>query len=178
MTRTVIAIADDTLRESVIRILGKNGIDIRTACRSGQEAVRAVKRMDGGVVICSAHLSDMNVDELADVLQGAALFLVLARPRDLDFCEHEDLFRIPLPIRSGELVGCVRILLQLDEHSSASQIPKRTDEDQEVIARAKGLLMDKNGMAEEQAYRFIQRRSMETSTPMPKVAEMIMAALE
>ncbi len=177
MTRTVIAIADDTLRESVIRILGKNGIDIRTACCSGYEAVRAIRRMDGGVVICSARLTDMTADELAEILGTSALLMVLARPRDLDFCEYEELFRIPLPIHSGELVGCVRILLQLDEHKSSADIPKRSAEDQAVISEAKQVLIEKNGMTEDQAYRFIQKRSMETSTPMPEISKMILSAL-
>lgn len=37
--------------------------------------------------------------------------------------------------------------------------------------------MEKNSMTEDQAYRFIQKRSMETSTPMPDVAQMILTAL-
>ena len=37
--------------------------------------------------------------------------------------------------------------------------------------------VEENGMTEDQAYRFIQKRSMETSTPMPDVAKMILTAL-
>ncbi|MDO4619151.1 MAG: response regulator [Lachnospiraceae bacterium] len=177
MIRTIVAIADDALRDSIIRILQKNGIEVRISCRSGQEALRAVNRMDGGVVICSARLTDMTADELADTLGTDALFLVLARPSELDYCENENLFRVPLPVHSGELIGGVRILLQLDEHSVAARLPKRTDEDKAVITQAKEVLMDKNEMTEEQAYRFIQKRSMETSTPMPDVAKMILTAL-
>ena len=177
MVRTVLAIADEALSESISRIMVKNGIEVRVTCRSGQEAVRAVKRMDGGIVICSARLTDMTADELAETIGKDALFLVLARPHDLDYCDNEDMFRIPLPIRSGELVGCLRILLQLDEHAAAAKIPRRTDEDKEVILQAKQTLIEKNEMTEDQAYRFIQKRSMETSTPMAEVAKMILSAL-
>lgn len=177
MVRTIVAIADDALRDSIIRILRRSGIDVRISCRSGQETVRAVRRMDGGVVICSARLTDMTADELADTLGRSALFLVLARPSELDYCENEALFRVPLPVHSGELIGGVRILMQLDDHVTQARIPKRSDEEKELITQAKEILMEKNDMTEDQAYRFIQKRSMETSTPMPDVAKMILTAL-
>lgn len=177
MDRIVLAIADDQLRETILKILRKNGVEVRISCRSGQEALRAVHRMDGGVVISSARLTDMTADELAETLGGNALMLVLARPSELDFCENESLFRVPLPVHSGELLGGVRILLQLDEHSAAARVPKRSEEDRKIITEAKELLIEKNEMTEDEAYRFIQKRSMETSTPMPEVARMIYAAL-
>ncbi len=177
MIRTVIAIADDSLRESVLRLLRKSGIDVRVVCRSGREALRSLRRMDGGIVICSAKLPDMTADDLAELLGSDALVLVLARPSELDYCENGDLFRVPLPIRSGELIGCVRILIQLDERQAAGRAPKRTEEENSVISKAKELLMEANGMTEDQAYRFLQKRSMETSSPMAEVAAMILEAL-
>lgn len=177
MDRTILAIADDQLRDSILKMLRRNGIEVRVACRSGQEVLRAVRRLDGGVVISSARLLDMTADELAYSLDGGALMMVLARPSELDYCENESIFRVPLPVHSGELLGGVRILLQLDEHSTASRIPKRSEEDKAVITEAKELLMEKNGMTEDEGYRFIQKRSMETSTPMAEVARMILEAL-
>ena len=67
--------------------------------------------------------------------------------------------------------------MQLDERIVAASVPKRTEEEKQVITTAKELLMEKNSMTEDQAYRFIQKRSMETSTPMPDVAQMILTAL-
>lgn len=177
MVRTILAIQDAALSESIARILARSGIEIRLVCRSGQEAIRAVRRMGGGIVICSSRLTDMTADELAETIGSDGLFLVLAKTHDLDYLNNENMFRVPLPVKSGELVGCLRILLQLDEHAALAKIPRRTDEDKELINQAKLTLISKNDMTEDQAYRFIQKRSMETSTPMAEVAKMILSAL-
>ena len=177
MIRTVIAMADDQLRESVERILLRSGIEIRSSCRSGKEAIRAVRRMDGGIVICSARLTDMTADDLAGDLGDSALLLILSHPNESHLAKQDGLFRLHTPVRSGELIGCVRILLQLDEQRAAAQLPKRSNEDKAIIEKAKQMLMEKNEITEEEAHRFIQKRSMETSTPMQEVSEMILTAL-
>ncbi|MGB9797239.1 MAG: ANTAR domain-containing protein [bacterium] len=46
------------------------------------------------------------------------------------------------------------------------------------MERAKGLLMKHLGISEEDAYRYLQRRSMEYRKPMKEVAEAIIIALE
>ena len=162
MTRIVIAIANETLRESIAGMLQRNGIEIRNVCQSGREAIRAIKRMGGGVVILSARLTDMTADEFVDLLYDDAQYLLLARPTEMENCVSDRF---------------VRILMQLDERIVAASVPKRTEEEKQVITTAKELLMEKNSMTEDQAYRFIQKRSMETSTPMPDVAQMILTAL-
>ena len=177
MTRIVIAIANETLRESIAGMLQRNGIEIRNVCQSGREAIRAIKRMGGGVVILSARLTDMTADEFVDLLYDDEQYLLLARPTEMENCVSDRFFRVALPVHSGELLGCVRILMQLDERIVAASVPKRTEEEKQVITTAKELLMEKNSMTEDQAYRFIQKRSMETSTPMPDVAQMILTAL-
>ena len=68
----------------------------------------------------------------------------------------------------------MRILLQLDERRDRAGVPERSDEDKEVIIEAKEYLMQHNEMTEEQAHRFLQKRSMETSTPMADVAKLVL----
>ncbi len=175
MTRTIVAIQNDALRQNIVGILQKNGIEVRHTCSSGRDAIRTIKRMDGGVIICSTRLYDMTADQLADTLKKEAFFLCLGKPIDLDFCENEDLFKVSLPVRSGELIGSLNILLQLDERAVEKRIPHRSSADQHIIKEAKSLLMYQQEMTEDQAYRFIQKRSMESSTPMTDVARMIIS---
>ncbi len=178
MIRTVVAIQNDALRQSIVGILQKNGIEVRITCSSGREAIRAVKRMDGGVIVCSARLHDMTADSLADALRKEAFFLCVGKPGELDYCENEDLFKVPLPVRSGELIGALNILLQLDERAIEKRIPHRSEAEKHVIKEAKDLLMYQQEMSEDQAYRFIQKRSMETSTPMTEVAQLILNSMQ
>jgi response regulator NasT len=49
-------------------------------------------------------------------------------------------------------------------------VPTRSSEDKQMIAKAKELLMSRNCMTEEQAHRFIQKRSMDTGAKMIQTA--------
>ncbi len=178
MTRTVVAFENEASRSGICEMLEKNGINVRYTCRTGLEAIRAIKKMGGGVVVCGYKLADMTAEQLADDLQELATFLVIGKPHNLDFYENEDIFKLPLPIRIGELVGSVNMLIQLDEKKLRRSHPRRSAEDDRLITMAKQLLMSRNDMSEDQAYRFIQRKSMETSSKMTETARLILQALD
>lgn len=50
---------------------------------------------------------------------------------------------------------------------------KETLETRKLIERAKGILMKQKGMSEEEAYRFLQKKSMDTGKPMKEIASAI-----
>ena len=51
---------------------------------------------------------------------------------------------------------------------------KRSSADQGVINQAKSLLMEKNGLTEEEAHRYLQKRSMDNGTNMVETAYMVL----
>ena len=55
-----------------------------------------------------------------------------------------------------------------------SKSKKRSREDQEYIDKAKKLLMEKNQMTEQEAFRYIQKSSMDSCTNMVETAQMIL----
>ena len=52
--------------------------------------------------------------------------------------------------------------------------PRRSDEERSVISEAKAVLMGRNGMTEEQAHRFLQKRSMDTGAKLIQTAQMVL----
>ena len=59
------------------------------------------------------------------------------------------------------------------------QRPKvRSEEDQKVIQKAKELLMDRNGLSEEEPHRYIQKRSMDNGTELVEVSQMILSLMQ
>ena len=59
------------------------------------------------------------------------------------------------------------------------QRPKiRSDEEQQTINRAKALLMDRNDMTEDEAHKYIQRRSMENGTGLVEISHMILSLMQ
>ena len=58
------------------------------------------------------------------------------------------------------------------------QKPKeRSKEEVLQIGRAKALLMERNNMTEEEAHRYIQKRSMDNATGLTETAQMILSLM-
>ena len=67
------------------------------------------------------------------------------------------------------------MLMQLERRirKERSKPKKRNQEEQEYIDRAKKILMERNNMTEPEAFRYIQKCSMDSSTNMVETAQMI-----
>ena len=57
---------------------------------------------------------------------------------------------------------------------AAAQIPQRTEEERQLIAKAKELLMESRGFTEAEAHKYLQKRSMETGTKLSETARQIL----
>jgi hypothetical protein len=66
----------------------------------------------------------------------------------------------------------------IDASLRTSQALDRARMVREVVDRAKGLLMAQEGFSEPEAFRRLQKTSMDTRTPMVKVAEAVLLADE
>ena len=58
------------------------------------------------------------------------------------------------------------------------QPKQRTEEEKEIINNAKALIMVRNGMTEEEAHKYIQKRSMDNGVDIVETAQMILSLLE
>lgn len=56
--------------------------------------------------------------------------------------------------------------------------PRRSDEEVDLINRAKGLLISRCSLSEMQAHRCLQKISMETSRPMTEIAQQVVDILD
>lgn len=170
MVRTIVALNDETLAQSMVQALIHRGINVRYRCLTGAEVLRAVKDMGGGVVICSFKLRDMSAAELANRLDGRALMLVLGKGSQLALCDHDDLFTMTVPVRTSEFIGAVHMLLQMDSMRAAHTIPKRSDDARALIDKAKAWLIDNQHMSEPEAHHYLQQHSMRAGIPMEEIA--------
>lgn len=178
MAGIVVAISNVSLREKISGIFEKNGVRVGLSCRTGAEAIRYINRAGGGVIVCTPHLVDMTADMLCDSLGKSAFFLVIGKADELNFCENETVFKRSLPTSGAELCGSVRILIELDSRRGHDHKPYRSKEENDLIIRAKELVMAQNNFTEDQAYRFLQKQSMETSTPLVEVAKIFIKELD
>lgn len=173
MNHILVAFAGEKTRQRMTDIFESTGIRVSAACSSGAEILRWCSRMSGGVVLCGYKLMDMMADELYENLPRGFSMLLLATQMELESCYHPEICKLSAPVQQSELVDSVRMLLDQGGVEPAP-VPKRSTEDKLLITRAKELLMSRNCMTEEQAHRFIQKRSMDTGAKMVQTAMKIL----
>ena len=92
----------------------------------------------------------------------------------LDLCQNEDIFKLSSPVSKGDLIASVRMLLQVGHRLERFIKPRRSEEEQAIIRQAKEVLMERHGMTEAQAHRFLQKRSMDSGAKLIQTAQMVL----
>lgn len=144
-------------------------------CDTGAEVLRVANDRDYGVVICTKQLRDMSYTEMADMLPRYFGTIVLTKDASLEMA-NGNMVRLMLPFQSRDLIDTIYMLTQDFNRrlKKKSEPPKRSVEDKKIIDRAKGILMDRNGMSEPEAFRYIQKNSMDYGRKLIESAQMIL----
>ena len=142
-------------------------------CTIGSDVLRKVEDMDVSVVVCVRRLSDMGYEELSGLLPPHVKMLLLTKDPDL-VPFSEEIVKLLMPFRSADLVSSLRTLLSYEYYPRKKKKPVRSPEEQRLIDRAKAILMERNDMTEPEAFRFIQKSSMDTGRTLVESAQMIL----
>lgn len=157
-------------------ILKRRGLETAVICTTGSTVLSQIQQLDSGVVICGNRLSDMHYTRLAEYLPEFFEMLLIASAATIDNCPS-GLMTLTFPIRPADLVGTVEMMLtqQARKIKKRKAAPKkRTEQEQNYINNAKWLLMERNNMTEQEAFRYIQKCSMDSGTNMVESAQMIL----
>lgn len=173
MDRIVVAFANEEAQRRILRLLESGGYSPAACCAAGAEVIRTVRKLGSAIVICGFKLRDMTAADLAADLRRTAVLLAVSSAVNLDFCEGENLYKLPTPVRRSDFFATLDLLRQFEEKHLRHPPPKRREADQQLIQRAKELLMDVNRMTEAEAHRFLQKRSMDAGLKMVETAQLI-----
>lgn len=176
METIIVAFESQDSISHICKMLDHGGLSANLVCRSGAEAIRAAKKTRGSIIVCGYKLCDMTADTLAYTLGESAMVLVVARPAYLDLCEDESIFKLAMPVSKSDLLASLNMLRQFYHKHLRISLPKYNNERQVLINRAKEILMDKNHMTEEQAHKFIQKKSMDSGSRLEDTARLIIGA--
>ena len=177
MTQTVIVAFENDGNSAKIReILESEGEFACLVCRSAAEVKRTVHKQHRCIIVCGFKLADETCEDLFHDLSGGCFMLMVGPQARLELSENEGIFKLQTPIRRGELLASVRMLVQFQRYIPREKGPaKRGEEEQQLIARAKAVLMDRHGMTEEQAHRFLQKQSMDNGAKLTDTARLVLA---
>ena len=130
-------------------------------------------------IACGHRLPDMNYLDLSECLPRDFEMLLLASARVI--CEvPSSILSVEMPIKSGDLVNTVSMILMQQDRKRRKEKKKpklRSEKEQNYISNAKMMLMQRNHLNEEDAYRYIQKSSMDSGTNMVETAQMLLMLL-
>jgi response regulator NasT len=190
MERTRVIIADD---ESIVRtdlkeMLTSLGYLVVGEVGDGRSAVNLARELKPDVVIMDIKMPDMDGIQAAKVLteeQVAPVILLTAYGQKelVDRAKEAGVVGyLVKPFRETDLAPAIEIATS---RFKEFQIVKQEVEDlqnaletRKLVDRAKGILMDSQGLSENEAFRKIQKMSMNTRKAMKEVAEAIILAKE
>ena len=140
-------------------------------CRSAAQVKRAVGELRLDLVVCGFKLADESGEALYGDLPQRCTMLMVGPQAQLDLCEAAGIFKLPTPIHRAELLTAARLLAQLSRSREAPV--RRSEEETALVERAKSVLME-GGMTEDQAHRFLQKRSMDRRAHMADTARQVL----
>ena len=188
MDRTRIIIADD---ESLIRMDLKEmllNLDYLVVGEVGDglSALNLARELKPDVVIMDIKMPDMDGIEAAKILteEHIAPVILLTAYSQKDLVERAKeagvVGYMVKPFRESDLVPAIEVALaRFKEFEAMHQEIDDLQlalETRKLVDRAKGILMDSQGLSEAEAFRKIQKMSMNTRKPMKEVAEAIILA--
>lgn len=176
MSVIIVALPKIEDAKRVRRVLSGHGFENVAVCGTGSAALLEANNGNRGLIICSCRLPDMHYTELLEYMPRFYELLLLGSQSAVSAAEG-NVMALTMPLKIQDLVSTVEMLLvQADRRykKEKKKPPVRSEKEENYIRNAKYLLMDRNHLTEEAAYRYIQKRSMDNGTNMVETAQMIL----
>ena len=182
-TRVVIAEDEAIVRLDLKEILEEEGYEVVGETGRGDEAVQLVRDLKPDLAILDIRMPGMDGLSAAREITGerlaAVLILTAYSQRNLieEARDAGALAYLVKPFQTNELIPAIEVALgrfrevqalESEVHSLEEQLETRR-----VVDRAKGILMDRHGLREGDAFSFIQKTAMRERVTMRVIAQRI-----
>ncbi len=183
--RVVIAEDEAIIRLDLREMLEEEGYEVVGETGRGDQAVALCRELQPDVAVLDIKMPGLTGIEVARELTAdkvcAIVILTAFSQRDViaQATEAGALAYLVKPFQKNDVVPAIELALarhrEVVELAREVQTLEEELETRKVVDRAKGLLMDRHGMSEADAFAWIQRRAMSERTRKRSVAERIVA---
>ncbi len=174
-----IIIADSHVkkRQRLKEILNQGGYQVQAEVASIPDLLRKARRLLPDLVILDSELEGGSVYEIANIIEDDNLGSIIILSDYYKKSQYYEYPHIAGPISPENLLPMVEVcLLYQKKITIMRQEVERLKEDltsRRVIEKAKGIVMEKFSLTEPEAYRRMQKISMDKSIPMKELAQAI-----
>lgn len=142
---------------------------------TGSEVLRVANDRDFGVVICYKKLRDMGYLELSEMLPKYFGMIVITKDSTLEVVS-DSMVKLMVPFKSSDLLNTIDMISEGFNYKPRKKKATggRSVSDQKIIDEAKALLMERNGLSEPEAFRYIQKNSMDYGRKLTESAMMVL----
>lgn len=186
MFRILIADDEPLIRVDLKELLEEIGHQVVAETGDGKEALALLNTVRPDLVILDIKMPGMSGIEVARRIAYEYPVIILTAFSERSLIEQAKdagvMAYITKPFRDGTLTPAIELAVSnyLEKAALSEKVSQLKEqlETRKVIDKAKGLLMDKQGLSEARAYRHIQTVSMNKNRSMKEVAEAIILMLE
>ncbi|MCR8899201.1 MULTISPECIES: ANTAR domain-containing response regulator [Gordonia] len=185
--RVLVAEDDSLIRMDLIEMLREEGYDVVGEAPNGQVAVELTESLRPDLVIMDIKMPIRDgIDAATEIAEKRlAPVVMLTAFSQRDFIEKARdagaMAYLVKPFTKADLVPAIEVAvsryheLKLLEREVATMNERL--ETRKLVERAKGLLMQKQGLSEPEAFKWIQRAAMDRRTTMKAVAQVVVETL-
>ncbi|HAU32048.1 MAG: Response regulator receiver and ANTAR domain protein [Desulfotomaculum sp. 46_296] len=182
-SRIVLVDADPILRKNIKTMLTKLGYSIVGEAVDGVSALKLVRSRQPDLLVIGAELPGMDGLEVAAIVHEdkIAPVVVLAGSHSQVLLEKAKVARVAAflmkPVEEADLLPAIEI--SLSNYQEIVSLENKIKEMQEaltarkIVEQAKGILMETLNIGENEAFKRIQKQSMNSRVTMRQVAEAI-----
>ncbi|HUW03656.1 MAG TPA: response regulator [Acidimicrobiales bacterium] len=184
-TRVVIAEDEAIIRLDLKETLEEEGYEVVGETGRGDEAVDLVREHGPDLVILDIRMPGLDglsaAREIAGERRAAVLILTAYSQRDLieQARDAGALAYLVKPFQKAELLPAVEVALgrfrEMQALHDQTASLEESLEARKLVDRAKGLLMDRHGLSEADAFSFVQKSAMSERVTMKDIAEKVIA---
>ena len=176
--RVIVAEDESIIRMDIVETMTENGFDVVAEVDNGEDAVRLAHELKPGLIVMDVKMPKMDGISAAEEISKMGIPVVLLTA----FSQAELVQRateagamayVVKPFTPNDLLPAIAIALSRHEQivSLEAEIADLNErfETRKLVERAKGLLLEK-GLNEPEAFRWIQKVSMDRRLTMKQVA--------
>ena len=185
--RVLIAEDEALIRLDLKEMLEEEGYDVVGEAGDGETAVSLAEQLRPELVILDVKMPVMDGIAAAERIAGARIapVVILTAFSQRDLVERARaagaMAYLVKPFQKKDLLPTIEmatsrfaeiVALESEVHDLADRLETR-----KLVERAKGILMERQGMTEPEAFRWIQRTAMDRRTSMKMVASAVLEGL-